>query len=344
MTYSQIYREGTEILSGADIAEAALDSRLLLEFICKTDRNTLYVNPDMPVSDNDYEEFLRLIKLRATHVPLAHIVGTRDFMGLTFKVNEHVLIPRQDTEILVEEAMRYTFDGMKVLDICTGSGCIILSLMHYKNNLDAVGIDISEAALAVAKENAKLLLEPQRGQIAFYQGDLYEALPTPGHGDGDTVPHTGHGDGDTVPRIRHGDGDSVPHTGHGDGDTVSNTGHGDGDTVSHTGHGDGDSVLKFDVIVSNPPYIRDDVIQTLMPEVRDFDPYIALSGGGDGLDFYRKIIEGAPKYLVKEGRIFLEIGHDQAADVAKLLEDAGFSDICIVKDYAGLDRVACAKL
>ena len=322
MTYSQIYREGTEILSGADIAEAALDSRLLLEFICKTDRNTLYVNPDMPVSDNDYEEFLRLIKLRATHVPLAHIVGTRDFMGLTFKVNEHVLIPRQDTEILVEEAMRYTFDGMKVLDICTGSGCIILSLMHYKNNLDAVGIDISEAALAVAKENAKLLLDPQRGQIAFYQGDLYEALPTPGHGDGDTVP-----------RIRHGDGDTVPHTGHGD-----------GDTVPHTGHGDGDSVLKFDVIVSNPPYIRDDVIPTLMPEVRDFDPYIALSGGCDGLDFYRKIIEGAPKYLVREGRIFLEIGHDQATDVAKLLEDAGFSDICIVKDYAGLDRVACAKL
>lgn len=301
MTYSELYKEGLGLLSEADIAEAALDSRLLLEFICGTDRSTLYAHPEMPVSENDCDKYLRLVKMRAKHVPLSHLTGSRDFMGLTFAVNEHVLIPRQDTEILVEEAMRFTDDGMRVLDVCTGSGCIILSLMNYKNNLEAVGIDISAEALEVARENARLLADRSscgdaerenelKGSVKFYQGDLYEAL---------------------------------------------------GDKQADGTRG---SAPKFDIIVSNPPYIRDDVIPTLMPEVRDFDPYIALSGGRDGLDFYRRIIEEAPNYLSREGRIFLEIGHDQADEVSKLLADAGFTDIRIVKDYAGLDRVACARI
>lgn len=305
MTYSELYKEGLGLLSEADIAEAALDSRLLLEFICGTDRSTLYAHPEMPVSDKDCDRYLRLVKMRAGHVPLSHLTGSRDFMGLTFAVNENVLIPRQDTEILVEEAMRFTDDGMRVLDVCTGSGCIILSLKNYKNNLEAVGIDISEEALKVARENARLLADRSsrgdkdrgselEGSIEFYQGDLYEAL-------------------------------------------LENK----GDKQADGAKG---STTKFDIIVSNPPYIRDDVIPTLMPEVRDFDPYIALSGGRDGLDFYRRIIGGAPDYLTTEGRIFLEIGHDQAEAVSKLLTDAGFKDIRIVKDYSGLDRVACGKL
>lgn len=285
MTYSELYKEGLETLSQVDIAEAALDARLLLEFICGTDRSTLYAHPEMPVKPADADKFRELIQKRAEHIPISHLTGTRGFMGLTFKVNEHVLIPRQDTEILVEEAMRYIDDGMKVLDVCTGSGCIILSLMNYKNNLQAVGIDISEEALWVAKENAKLLQSDERGSIKFLQGDLFEALL---------------------------------------GENITNR--------------------KFDVIVSNPPYIRDDDILSLSPEVRDFDPYIALSGGGDGLDFYRRIIKEAPSYLSKEGRIFLEIGYDQKEDVEKLLKEAGFSDIRCIQDYAHLDRVMSAKI
>lgn len=271
-------------MSKADIVEAALEARLLLEFICGTDRSTLYAHPDMPVKPEDVTEFRRLINKRAERIPLSHITGNREFMGLTFKVNEHVLIPRQDTEILVEEAMRYIDDGMRVLDVCTGSGCIIISLMNYKNNLRAVGIDISEDALAVAKENAELLQSSERGEIKFLQGDLFGALSD---------------------------------------ENISDK--------------------KFDVIVSNPPYIRDEDIASLSPEVRDYDPYIALCGGTDGLDFYRRIIEKAPLYLSSEGRIFLEIGCDQKNDVENLLKEAGFSDIRCIKDYAQLDRVVCGQ-
>lgn len=282
MTYSELYNEGRDFLNSADITEAALDSRLLLEFVCGADRNTLYAHPDRIVTAMEEENYRKLLAKRAEHIPLQHLVGECDFCGLTFKVNGNVLIPRQDTEILAEEAMRYIEDGMKVLDMCTGSGCIILSLVNYKNNLEAVGVDISERALAVARENAERLNSLDRGNITFLQGDLYEAL---------------------------------------------------------AGCKD-----RFDVIVSNPPYIRDDVIKTLSPEVKDHDPYIALSGGKDGLDFYRRIIKKAPDFLSSEGKIFLEIGYDQSESVTALLREAGFKNIETIKDYAGLDRVVKAGI
>ena len=314
MIYSELYEYGREVLSRAEIPEAALDSRLLLEFICGTDRNTLYAHPEMEVSEENRDRFLLLVEKRSGHIPLWHIIGEAPFMGLTFAVNGDVLIPRADTEILCEEAMKYIDDGMRVLDLCTGSGCIILSLMNYKNNLVAVGTDISEKALEVAKKNAgRLFVGINGGSVAFLRGDLYEAL------------ECANDDADDDAKIDTDDdlnAEFLPDT----------------DASAHVS----EIPQKFDVIVSNPPYIRDDVIPTLMPEVKDHDPYIALSGGADGLDFYRRIIDDAPKHLCSEGRIFLEIGYDQGEDVSRLLQDAGFRDIHIVKDYSGLDRVVWA--
>lgn len=280
MNYSDLIIEGTAILKEANIAEAALDARLLLEYICHTDRNTLYAHPDLQVSEYEEEAYRSLLAKRTDHIPLQHITGYQEFMGLNFKVTPDVLVPRQDTEFLVEEAMKYVQDGMRVLDLCTGSGCILLSIMKYKNMITGIGVDISEKALSIARINAErlnVLPEPK-----FLQGDLYEPVQS--------------------------------------------------------------YARKFDVIISNPPYIRPDVIKTLMPEVRDHEPLLALDGGEDGLDFYRKIISGARNHLTNYGYMLLEIGHDQGPDVIKLMVDSGFSDVKCLIDYAGNPRVVTGKL
>ena len=133
-TYGEVYREGAARLAEAGIDEAALDARLLLEFVCGTDRNTLLVHGEREVLEEEYEKYRGLIERRASHVPLQHLTGEQDFMGLTFLVNKDVLVPRQDTEVLVEEVMKHLHDGMRILDMCTGSGCILLSLLHYSND------------------------------------------------------------------------------------------------------------------------------------------------------------------------------------------------------------------
>lgn len=274
MNYTEAFLLGMQKLKEAQLEEAQLDARLLLEEICGTDHNTLLCHGDREVSEKEEEQYRKAIEQRAQHVPLQHILGYQDFMGLRFHVNEHVLIPRQDTEILVEEAMRYLHDGMRILDLCTGSGCILLSLLHYSNDCEGVGVDISKEALLVAKENAASL----GIETDFVESDLYERV---------------------------------------------------------TG--------KFDLLVSNPPYIESSVIPTLMEEVREYDPYLALDGGEDGLDFYRRIVEQAPDYLCRGGRILMEIGCEQAKAVSDLLTDAGFREIEVCKDLAGLDRVVSAR-
>lgn len=172
MTYKELYEYGAGALKQADIAEAELDARLLLEYICRTDRNTLLVHGDSVRSPMEEEFYKITIEKRKQHIPLQHITGEQEFMGLVFRVNEHTLIPRQDTEILVEEAMRYLGDGMRILDVCTGSGCILLSLLKYSNECEGIGIDISGNALLVAKENAKRLCL----EATFLCGDLFEPL------------------------------------------------------------------------------------------------------------------------------------------------------------------------
>ena len=270
MTYRELFEYGKKQLEDAGIEEAALDARLLLEYICHTDRNALLVHGDS-VRSNLEEQFYRMvIEKRAQRIPLQHITGQQEFMGLTFKVNEHVLIPRQDTEILVEEAMRYLSDGMRILDICTGSGCILLSLLKYSNECEGLGVDISDDALAVARENAQNLgLEAE-----FRHSDLLEKVEG-----------------------------------------------------------------KFDMIVSNPPYIETAVIDTLMPEVREHEPMLALDGREDGLYFYRRIVEQCTSYMTRGARLFFEIGYDQGEAVKDMMIHKGFCEVEIIKDYAGLDRV-----
>ena len=275
MKYRDLYLYGVEKLNSVGIAEAKLDARLLLEEVCHTDRSDMILYPDRDVDDVQHESYVNYIKKRKQRIPLQQIIGKQEFMGLEFYVNEYVLIPRQDTEILVEVAMKNLHDGMRILDVCTGSGCILISLLHYSNDCKGVGIDISKEALGVARKNAEKLL-PDKKEISFYQGDLFEALP---------------------------------------------------DTE------------KFDMIVSNPPYIRSDVIPTLEPEVAFHEPVIALDGKEDGLFFYRRIIEEAGKYLCRGAMLFFEIGYDQAEAVLELMMDKGFIEVNTLKDYAGLDRV-----
>lgn len=275
MNYTEAFLMGMQKLKEAEIGEAQLDARLLLEEVCGTDHNTLLCHGDREVSEAEEEQYRKALEQRAVHVPLQHLLGYQDFMGLRFQVNEYVLIPRQDTEILVEEAMRYLHDGMRILDLCTGSGCILSSLLHYSNDCEGVGVDISQEALQVAAQNAELL----GIKADFLKSDLYEKV---------------------------------------------------------TG--------KFDLLVSNPPYIERKVIPTLMEEVREYDPYIALDGGEDGLDFYRRIIGGAQVYLKRGGQILMEIGSGQAKAVSELLREAGFKEIDVCRDFASLDRVVSGRL
>lgn len=275
MNYTEAFLMGMQKLKEAEIGEAQLDARLLLEEVCGTDHNTLLCHGDREVSEAEEEQYRKALEQRAVHVPLQHLLGYQNFMGLRFQVNEHVLIPRRDTEILVEEAMRYLHDGMRILDLCTGSACILLSLLHYSNDCEGVGVDISQEALQVAAQNAELL----GIKADFLKSDLYEKV---------------------------------------------------------TG--------KFDLLVSNPPYIERKVIPTLMEEVREYDPYIALDGGEDGLDFYRRIIGGAQDYLKRGGQILMEIGSGQAKAVSELLREAGFKEIDVCRDFAGLDRVVSGRL
>lgn len=256
-----------------------MDARLLLEYVCHTNRNELLVYGDKNRSEFEAQVYQMAIDRRAARIPLQHITGEQEFMGLRFRVNEHVLIPRQDTEILVEEAMRCLADGMRILDLCTGSGCILLSLLKYSNECEGIGIDISDKALLTARENASAL----QLDAVFLEGDLFAPLEN-------------YVSSKTKDRL-------------------------------------------FDIVVSNPPYIETEEIKVLMPEVREHEPLLALDGGEDGLSFYRKIIQKAPEYMRKGAHLFLEIGCKQGEAVRTLMQEAGFSQIQILKDYAGLDRV-----
>lgn len=275
MTYRECYEQGCRTLQAAGIEEAALDARLLLEAVCGTDRNDLLVHGEQPVAPEAEEKYLNWIRQRAKHIPLQQLTGEQDFMGLTFSVNEHVLIPRQDTEILVEEVLKELHDGMRVLDMCTGSGCILLSLLHYSNDCEGLGVDLSAEALEVAGRNVLKVLTPEKAEHAhFLQSDLFEKVEG-----------------------------------------------------------------KFEIIVSNPPYIASAEVEKLMSEVRDHEPRMALDGTEDGLYFYRRIIEEAGKHLVSSGMLFFEIGYDQGQAVSELMRTEGYCEVQVVQDYAGLDRV-----
>lgn len=274
MEYAALYRMGTEKLENTGIEEASLDARILLEEVCGTDRNYLLVHGEEPVSQQQEESYVNYIDKRSRHIPLQHILGYQEFMGLRFKVTSDVLIPRQDTETLVEEVMKNLHDGMRILDMCTGSGCILLSLLRYSNDCVGTGCDLSESALEIAKENADAL----GVEAEFVHSDLFENV---------------------------------------------------------TG--------KYEIIVSNPPYIPSDVIPTLQEEVREHDPMMALDGREDGLYFYREIIDRAGEHMYPGGMLFFEIGCEQAEAVTEYMINAGYSDVTVCKDLAGLDRVVSGR-
>lgn len=276
MQYQEIYRQGVSVLQTAGIEEAALDARLLLEEVCSTDRTALYAHGERKLTEMEEARYREKIGERAKRIPLQHILGQTEFMGLTFEVNKDVLCPRPDTEILAEEVLKHLHDGMRILDIGTGSGCILLSLLHYSNDCLGVGADISGKALRLAERNAERLgIE----QAAFVKSDLFQKV-------------------------------------------------------------DG----KFEVIVSNPPYIRSAEIEGLMPEVRDHEPRGALDGGEDGLFFYREITAKAKDHLPGGGMLFYEIGSDQGEAVKGIMEGNGFREVRVEKDFSGLDRVVSGVL
>lgn len=275
MKLRDMYEKGIRVLEGANFPEAKSDIYLLLDGLFGYSMTDVMVHGDKEVSEEQICQYEDALSRRVQHIPVQHITGKQEFMGLSFHVNEHVLIPRQDTEILVEVVLKNLHDGFSILDMCTGSGCIILSLLHYSNECRGTAVDISENAIEVAKQNAQALQK----EVTFIQSDLFENVTE-----------------------------------------------------------------QFDMIVSNPPYICSDVIPTLMEEVRLHEPMQALDGMEDGLFFYRKIIEESKSYLIRGGMLFFEIGYDQGVSVPELMKAAGYRDVAVVKDYAGLDRVVYGTL
>lgn len=289
-TLRQIIEEGTRLLEAAGVGEAALDAWYLLEYATGVSRAVYYGEPDRVVEGRQAKEYLEYIEMRGKRIPLQHITGEQEFMGYPFYVNEHVLIPRQDTETLVEEALKVIRSEkrkVKVLDMCTGSGCILLSILKMCPLVSGTGCDISDEALCVAKKNAKLL----GVEAGWVQSDLFDRWKASDQRE-----------------------DACP---------VSD--------------------MRYDMIISNPPYIRTEEIEELQEEVRIHDPRIALDGGEDGLDFYRKIVKDSSSYMEDGGYLLLEIGCGQGRDVTELMQDLGYQDIRIKKDLTGLDRVVIGR-
>lgn len=287
-TLEAVLKEGTKILEASGNGEAGLDAWLLFEYVFEKNRAYFFAHGEETAEETKIEQYLELCKKRAAHIPLQHLTHQGFFMGYEFYVNEHVLIPRQDTETLVEEAeLRLKkMEAPRILDMCTGSGCILLSILADLENAAGVGADISCEALAVAKRNAKTLLVEERA--VFLESNLFS---------------------NEIFREK-----------------------------------DGKIPGKYDMLISNPPYIRTAEIEGLMEEVRLHDPRQALDGFEDGLYFYREITKAAPSYLKNGGWLLYEIGYDQGTEVSKLLCQAGFEEVKVVKDLAGLDRVVLGRM
>lgn len=258
-----------------------LDVETLIQKVLDVDRLYILLNLERTLSKDEEKLFNEFINERLNNRPIAYIVGNREFMGLDFYVQEGVLIPRPDTEVLVEEVIELGKNKgpINILDIGTGSGAITVSLAKYLENAKVTSVDISEIALEIGKRNATSNNVDDR--ITFIKSDLFTNI---------------------------------------------------------------DKNMKFDIIVSNPPYIKREVIETLDKQVKDFEPYNALEGGIDGLDFYRAITSQAKDYLKEGGILAYEVGHDQSEDVSKLMEKYGYTNIYTRKDLQQIDRVVIGSI
>lgn len=306
LSFHDALRVAERFLEQCHVADAATDAWLLLECVTGMTRTRFLLDRNFEMPEEARKKYIELLEKRGNHIPLQHLTGVQEFMGFTFQVNEHVLIPRQDTEILVEEAQKRIRPGMRILDLCTGSGCIGISLAKlwpggirkYDNedqNPLAIAVDcadISQEALKVARRNSENL----NTDVRIWHSDLFELL------DADEIREA---DVSGIQNYRLG---------------------------------------RYDMIVSNPPYIQTSVIAELSEEVRMHEPFGALDGKEDGLYFYRKIILESGDHLVNGGWLLFEIGYDQGEAVSDLMKAQGFADVQVKKDLAGLDRVVCGRL
>ncbi len=279
-TIGRILQWTEQYFQSKEMDTPRLDGEVLLSHVLGKDRIYLYTHYDQPLIQEELDAFRPLVQQRAKGYSVASITGEKDFMGLTFAVNDKVLIPRPDTETLVEYILNiYPKDSnLRILDVCTGPGTILLSLLHYLPSSSGVGVDISADALSLAKQNAESF--GQGNRIRFMESDMFSALA----------------------------GEQE----------------------------------QFDLIVSNPPYIRTGDAKMLTQDVLN-EPHIALFGGVDGLDFYRILAEGCSDYLKAKGRIVFEVGYDQADAVKNLLQDTNhYSNIQFLADLGGHNRVVTA--
>ena len=270
MTYREAYDKGRKSIVSD---EADIEAAILLEFVCNTERGDLFSHPERLLSEDEEKKYFSLIERRNEKEPVQYITGKTYFYGLEFFCDKFVLIPRFDTEVLVEEVIKRAPKNCELLDLCTGSGCIAICVKHERDDIAVSASDISKEALLVAEKNK----DRYNLDINFIQSDLFENIDK-----------------------------------------------------------------KFDIIVSNPPYIPTKVISGLEDKVKDFEPKGALDGGEDGLDFYKEIAKEAVNYLKDESILIMEIGFDQGEDVSDILHDNGYKNIEVIKDLNGLDRVVYA--
>ena len=276
-SYKELLEYGKVRLQEAEIEQYALDAWLLLEYVFQVSRTWYFVHENDMADTEKAEQYLEYIGERSRHVPLQQLTGEAYFYGMKFYVNEDVLIPRQDTEVLVEEVLKLSCTvfpeekrkHLNILDVCTGSGCILLSLLSNLENAVGTGVDLSEKALNVARINGRNL----GIQAEWIHSNLFDKVQG-----------------------------------------------------------------KYDMIVSNPPYIKTSVIGELMDEVKYHEPKMALDGREDGLYFYRAMIREAEEYLNQGGILAFEIGYDQGESVSRLMRDQGYSQVQVIPDLAGLDR------
>lgn len=286
MVINKLIKLGLELVQDREYINPILEARLILSKLLDVDKTYIYTNGEKEVSKEIQLKFIEIMKRRSHGYPIQYLLGEKEFMGLDFYVEEGVLIPRPDTEILVEYLIDYINTNHKdkeisVLDIGIGSGAISLSIAKFCPNAFVYGVDIGDIPIKVAGINKNRF---NLSNVEFLQGDMFEPIK----------------------------------------DIAKD--------------------IKFNIIVSNPPYIPKSDIDKLQIEVRDFEPRLALDGGIDGLDFYKRISQEAKDYLYKDGLLIYEIGYNQANMVEEILLKSNFKDIKILKDYQGFDRVIMGNL
>ena len=281
MNIGSLLNLATKMLKSKEIDTARLDSQLILGKVLNKDKIYLMINSNKEVEKEKEEEFLNLINKRMENMPVRYILEEVDFMGLDFYIEEGVLIPRSDTEVLVEEVLKIIEEDEKlyVCDLCSGSGAIGISLAYYRKNIMVDLIDFYEKPEKISKKN--IIKNNLENQVKFIKSDLLK---------------------EPIKELK-----------------------------------------KYDIIVSNPPYIKEDVIETLMDDVKNYEPKSALSGGDSGLIFYERIVEESKKVLKENGILAFEIGYDQGDSVSNIMKNNGYIDIKVVKDLAGLDRVVIGR-